>query len=121
VVSSQKVYRVGEVIADGDSDQVVANTLADLFDVKRAISKDRSAQLVGSMSGEDLRFLAEKRYESRFGAFVPERNPPIHPIQAVHMEQDTELTSRQTNPVSNAPPRPKHEKLSCNEFRKKVD
>jgi hypothetical protein len=120
-VSSQKIYRVGEVIADGDSDQVVANTLADLFDVKKAISKDRSAQLVGSMSGEDLRFLAEKRYESRFGAFVSGTNPPNHPTRTVHMEYDTNLTSRQTNPVSNAPPGPKHEKPSSNEFRKRTD
>jgi hypothetical protein len=120
-VSSQKIYKVGEVIADGDSDQVVANTLADLFDVRKAISKGRSAQLVGSMSGEDLRFLAEKRYESRFGAFVSEPNSPSHPTRTSHTEQETKLPSRQTNPVSNAPPRPKHEKPSPNEFRKRID
>jgi hypothetical protein len=120
-VSSQKIYRVGEVVADGDSDQVVANTLADIFDVRKAISKGRSAQLVGSMSGEDLRFLAEKRYESRFGAFVSEPNPPSHPIRTIHTEQETKLPSRQTNSVPNAPPRPKHEKPSSNEFRKRAD
>ncbi|KAJ5198201.1 uncharacterized protein N7498_007318 [Penicillium cinerascens] len=69
-VSTQKVYRVGEVVADGDSDQVVVNTLADLFDVKKALSLGNSAQLVGSMTEEALRHLTEKRYNSRFGAFI---------------------------------------------------
>lgn len=59
--SSQKVYKIGKVIADSNSDQVVANTLTDLFDVRKAISNDNSAQLLVSMTGEDLRFLAEKQ------------------------------------------------------------
>lgn len=67
-ISRQKVYRVGEVIADDDSDQVVVTTLADLFDVKTASSKGRSAQLVGSMTDDSLQHLTEKRYSSRFGA-----------------------------------------------------
>ena len=67
-VSNRKIYRIGEVIADGDSDQVVVNTLADLFDVERAVSKGNSAQLIGSMTEEALRHMAEKRYNSRFGA-----------------------------------------------------
>ncbi|KAH7406617.1 hypothetical protein DE146DRAFT_398656 [Phaeosphaeria sp. MPI-PUGE-AT-0046c] len=120
-VSSQKIYRVGEVTADGESDQVVVNTLADLFDVKKAVSKDRSAQLVGSMSGEDLRFLAEKRYGSRFGAMASEHNSPNHSARTTHTEQETRSTSHQANPASSAPPRPKQEKPSSNEFRKRVD
>ncbi|KAJ5111886.1 hypothetical protein NUU61_001516 [Penicillium alfredii] len=71
-VSTQKIYRVGELIADGDSDQVVVTTLADLFDVKKALSKDNSAQLVGSMTEEALHHLTEKRYGSRFGALARE-------------------------------------------------
>ncbi|KAJ6016358.1 hypothetical protein N7540_010949 [Penicillium herquei] len=67
-ISSRKEYRVGEVVADGDSDQVVVNTLADLFDVGKALSLGNSAQLVGSMTAESLRDLTEKRYNSRFGA-----------------------------------------------------
>ncbi|KAL3470045.1 hypothetical protein BJX99DRAFT_240158 [Aspergillus californicus] len=67
-ISSQKIFRVGEVVADGDSDQVVVTTLADLFDVKKALSKGNSAQLVGSMASGDLQHLVEKRYSSRFGA-----------------------------------------------------
>ena len=69
-ISTRKVYKVGEVVADGDSDQVVVNTLADLFDVKKALSLGNSAQLVGSMTEGALRHLAEKRYSSRFGAFT---------------------------------------------------
>ncbi|KAF9887226.1 hypothetical protein FE257_010480 [Aspergillus nanangensis] len=69
--SRQKIYRIGEVVADGDSDQVVVTTLADLFDIKKALSKGNSAQLVGSMTEEALRHLAEKRYSSRFGALAP--------------------------------------------------
>ncbi|KAH6621817.1 hypothetical protein C7974DRAFT_397189, partial [Boeremia exigua] len=118
--TSQKIYRVGEVVADGDSDQVVANTLADLFDVKKAISKDRSAQLVGCMSGEDLRFLAERRYQSRFGAFVPEPNVPVPPGQIVDTERETKSTPRQTSPSSHAQSRPKGEKPSPNEIRKRI-
>ncbi|KFZ16806.1 hypothetical protein V501_02064 [Pseudogymnoascus sp. VKM F-4519 (FW-2642)] len=67
-VSHQKIYRIGEVIADGESDQVVVTTLADLFDVKKAVSKGNSAQLIGSMTAESLRDLTDKRYSSRFGA-----------------------------------------------------
>ncbi|EED17217.1 conserved hypothetical protein [Talaromyces stipitatus ATCC 10500] len=69
-VSRQKIYRVGEVVADGESDQVVVTTLADLFDVKKASSKGNSAQLVGSMTPENLRHLTEERYKSRFGALA---------------------------------------------------
>jgi hypothetical protein len=68
-VSHQKIYRVGEVIADGDSDQVVVTTLADLFDVRKAISKSNSAQLVGSMTPESLHHVIDKRYNSRFATF----------------------------------------------------
>jgi hypothetical protein len=58
------------VIADGDSDQVVVTTLADLFDIKKAISRDHSAQLVGSIIEEALGQLVEKRYSSRFRALA---------------------------------------------------
>lgn len=120
-VSSQKIYKLGEVIADGNSDQVVANTLADMFDVKKAISKDNSAQLLGSMSGEDLRFLAEKRYESRFGAFAPESNPVNRPTRFVNTEEESKSTPNQTSPASHTQSRPKREKPSSNEIRKRTD
>lgn len=50
---------------EGDSDQVVVTTLADLFDIKKAYAKDNAAQLVGSMTSDDLRQIAEKGYSSR--------------------------------------------------------
>ena len=119
-VSSQKVYRLGEAIADGDSDQVVANTLADLFDVKRAISKDRSAQLIGSMSGEELRFLAEKRYESRFGAFAPETNSTTS-TPVVNTREETSSTPPLTGLAPHAQSRHPSERPSSNEIRKRMN
>ncbi|KAJ5337479.1 uncharacterized protein N7506_005501 [Penicillium brevicompactum] len=114
-VSSRKVYRIGEVIADGDSDQVVVTTLADLFDIKKALFKDNSAQLVGSMTEDALRHLTEKRYSSRFGAFNPveaasTRSPPViettkgshaFPSLTPHEEQLSRLTKRHSRPSSN--------------------
>lgn len=64
----RKVYTVGEVIADDDADQMVVTTLADLFDVRKVLSKSRSAQLVGSMTDETLQRVSKDRYSSRFGA-----------------------------------------------------
>lgn len=81
-VSRQKIYSVKEAIADGDSDQLVVTTLADLFDVKKAQSKGRSAQLVGSMTDETLQQLSKDRYSSRFGTFVNSDSDAVtsHPI-----------------------------------------
>jgi len=59
-LSRQEIYKVGEAIADGDSDQVVVTTLADLFDVGKAVSKDSSAQLLGFMSPDDLRHVISR-------------------------------------------------------------
>lgn len=66
-VSNQKIHIIGEVIAEGDSDHVVVTTLADIFNVGRTTSKNRSALLVGSMSDETLVKLSSDRYSSRFG------------------------------------------------------
>lgn len=68
-VSRQKLFRIGEVVAEGDSDQVVVTTLADLFDIGKASSNDHWAQLIGSMTGESLLHLTENRHSSRFGAY----------------------------------------------------
>ncbi|KAF5235105.1 hypothetical protein FANTH_11826 [Fusarium anthophilum] len=67
-VAHQKVYTVGEMIADGNSDQVVITTLADLFNVKKASSTNRSAQWIGSLSDDTARQVSKDRYSSRFGA-----------------------------------------------------
>lgn len=69
-VAHQKVYCVGEIVADGDSDQVVITTLADLFDIRKATSTNRSAQWIGSLSDETARQVSADRYSSRFGASV---------------------------------------------------
>ena len=118
-VSRQKVYRIGEVVADDNSDQVVVTTLADLFDIKKALSKGNSAQLVGSMTGDELRLLAEKRYCSRFGALVDNSDPAAAstttqssvsevqksqhdpPSHATYHEQSPGSRTRQTRPGAN--------------------
>lgn len=118
--SSQKVYTVGEAIADTDSDQVVANTLAELFDVRRAVSKNRSAQLVGSMSGAELRYLTEKRYESRFGSFAPENITTTSSTPIVNTEEGTSSSPLLSDVLSQPQSRPVNERPSPNEIRKRI-
>lgn len=71
-VSEQKIHIIEEAIADDYSDQLVVTTVADLFNVKKAVSTKHSAQLVGSLTPENFRDLTEKRYDSRYGAVVPD-------------------------------------------------
>ncbi|KAK3669241.1 hypothetical protein LTR78_010876 [Recurvomyces mirabilis] len=120
--SRQKVYKVGEAIADGDSGQVLVTTMADLFDVGKAVSKDNSAQLLGFMSPDDLRHVVDKRYGSRFGATADHSVSEVgftnaksvvevsgtepSPAQAVNVEQRTAHSPKQT-------------KASPNEIRKR--
>lgn len=66
-VSHQKIHMVGEVVAEDDTDQVVVTTLADLFEVRKVWAKNRSAQLVGSMTDDTLQKMSTDRYNSRFG------------------------------------------------------
>ncbi|KAB8279175.1 hypothetical protein BDV30DRAFT_72364 [Aspergillus minisclerotigenes] len=115
-VSRQKIYRVGEAVADGDSDQVVVTTLADLFDVKKALSTGNSAQLVGSMTDDALCHLADKRYGSRFGvsahptgatttksppAFETRRSKHSFPPQSGNDERFSKLETRRSEPSPN--------------------
>ncbi|KAK3669798.1 hypothetical protein LTR78_010315 [Recurvomyces mirabilis] len=115
-ISRQRVYKVGEAVADGDSDQVLVTTMADLFDIGKAVSRENSAQLLGFMSSDDLRHIVHKRYASRFGTVasqsifevgstgahsfvkVPKTEPLAH---AMKFEQDAELVTRQHKPSSN--------------------
>jgi hypothetical protein len=117
--SHEKIYRIGEVIADGNSDQVVVTTLADLFDIKKAHSKDKSAQLVGSMTDGNLQHLTEKRYDSRFGGLASSSDSAkinitgsstagkLHKDQQYFSplnrdgEQATKLKTRQSRPSPN--------------------
>jgi len=66
-IQQRKIHVIGEVIADDDNDQVVITTLADLFDVKKVLAKNRTTQLVGSMSDQTAQKMSEGRYSSRFG------------------------------------------------------
>ena len=120
-VSSQKIYRIGEVIADGDSDQVVVTTLADLFDVKKALSRGTSAQLVGSMSDTTLRHITEKRYSSRFGAVVQNPGPAQTNINSsasvVETNEDQEASPKAEKLVE---PIISHRSSLPNEVRKRV-
>ncbi len=74
-VTSQKIHIIREVVADGDSDHVVVTTLADLFNVGKTTSKNRSALLVGSMSDDALVQISHYRYNSRFGAMASSSQP----------------------------------------------
>lgn len=124
-VSRQKIYRIGEVIADGDSDQVVVTTLADLFDIKKARSQGNSAQLVGSMTEEALRHLTEKRYNSRFGALALESDPAeadsssspsvVETQKSAHAFPPQTGRHNEKSPGLNA----RHERPSSNEMRKR--
>ncbi|KAJ5474094.1 hypothetical protein N7475_003660 [Penicillium sp. IBT 31633x] len=123
--SCQKIYRIGEVIADGDSDQVVVTTLADLFDIKKAISRDSSAQLVGSMTESALGHLVEKRYSSRFGTLARDFDPAEAGSTSSPSVFETQKSSQafpaQTGRHEHSPgPKSKHDRPSSNEMRKRV-
>ncbi|KAL4877046.1 hypothetical protein BJY04DRAFT_199159 [Aspergillus karnatakaensis] len=124
-VSNQKIFKVGEVVADGESDQVVVTTLADLFDVRKALSTGNSAQLVGSMTAGDLQHLVEKRYSSRFGAL---NSGPGHTTAGAPQPQFVNEVRRTTNTFSprisseeqSPVPSTKPSTPSPNEVRKRV-
>jgi hypothetical protein len=123
--SCQKIYRIGEVIADGDSDQVVVTTLADLFDIKKAISRDNSAQLVGSMTEEALNHMVEKRYSSRFGAlahnFDPAEVGSASSPSVLETQSNAQAIPARTGHRGHSPgPTTRHNRPSSNEMRKRV-
>ncbi|KAL4934235.1 uncharacterized protein BDV17DRAFT_248728 [Aspergillus undulatus] len=124
-VSNQKIFKIGEVVADGESDQVVVTTLADLFDVEKALSKGNSAQLVGSMASGDLYHLVEKRYNSRFGALTSgsdlTRPSAANPQFVYDTRQRTHAVSSRTGFDEQSPgPSSKSSTPSPNEMRKRV-
>ena len=124
-VARRKIYRIGEVIADGDSDQVVVTTLADLFDIKTAVSKGSSAQLVGSMTDDTLRNLTDKRYSSRFGALARDSDPPAaantKPPSDLKPQRSSHTFSPQTDDDEQSPgPKTSRNRPSPNEMRKRV-
>lgn len=72
-ISCARIHQVGEDFAEDNSDQVVVTTLADLFDVKRAVSRGHSAQLVATLTPENFETVVESRYSRRFAA-LPDRS-----------------------------------------------
>ncbi|KAI7970462.1 hypothetical protein EIK77_006307 [Talaromyces pinophilus] len=124
-ISRRKIYRVGEVIADGESDQVVVTTLADLFDVRKALSKGNSAQLVGSMTPEDLRHVTTERYRSRFGSSVSTfdrvktDSSNLLPVHENESRKSGVYNPSDHGEQSAASPT-KHRKPSSNEIRKRA-
>lgn len=66
-ISYQKTQRIGEAVSEDNSDQVVVTSSADIFDVKIALSKSRSAQLVATVTPENFNYMIDRRYNSRLG------------------------------------------------------
>ncbi|KAM0547828.1 hypothetical protein ACHAPJ_010174 [Fusarium lateritium] len=123
LVANQKVYTVGELVADGDSDQVVITSLADLFDVRKASATNRSAQWVGYLSDETARQMSKDRYSSRFGAVVSSRDGDgINPMPTASNIRD--LNSGPTQRAEKAGQLGAHEVVqrrpSPNEVRKRA-
>ncbi|KAH7308613.1 hypothetical protein B0I35DRAFT_98974 [Stachybotrys elegans] len=111
-VANQKVHTVGEAVAEEDSDQMVVTTLADLFDVRKASSRGRSAQLIGSMDDETLRQISGDRYGSRFGALV--ENSSSEPVKTFVRRRPDKATEHRGLEEKNTKPYPP------NEFRKRA-
>lgn len=123
-VSHQKIYRIGEVVAEDDSDQVVVTTLADLFDIKKAMSKGNAAQLVGSMTEGALRHLADKRYNNRFGVPVSNSYPVEAGISSSPSVSETQRSRSafppQTGDYEQSPgPKTRRTRAFPNEMRKR--
>ncbi|CCF33627.1 hypothetical protein CH063_05783 [Colletotrichum higginsianum] len=90
-VTRQKCHTIGEAIADGDSDQVLVTTFADLFNIGKAESRGKSAQLIGSMRDETLQRISDGRYGSRFGALPStEASAPLlqSPVEVQRTKED---------------------------------
>ncbi|KAL4922952.1 uncharacterized protein BDV17DRAFT_38524 [Aspergillus undulatus] len=93
-VPPQKIFQVVEEDSDGDSDQVVVTTLADLFDVEKALSTGKLAQFRCSME-RDIQQLATKRFENRF-----------RPVVNTSGTSEGSNTSPRSSHVSSPPGRP---------------
>ncbi|KAG4255573.1 hypothetical protein BFJ72_g14907 [Fusarium proliferatum] len=122
-VANQKVYTVGEMIADGDSDQVVITTLADLFNVKKASSTNRSAQWIGSLSDDTARQVSKDRYSSRFGAVAADGagdGISTMPSTSNTREVNSSLARRPGKTGQPVAPEAVHRRPSANEIRKRA-
>jgi recombinational DNA repair protein RecR len=123
-VYHQKIHTIGEAIAEDNSDQVVVTTLADLFDVKKALSKGHSAQLVATLTPENFDRVVDKRYSSRFGVSV-DHSAPSRVGSTISTGLEHSRDNRQyVPPATNADGQPpsseaRRDKPSPNEVRKR--
>ncbi|RBA11819.1 hypothetical protein FPRO05_14207 [Fusarium proliferatum] len=62
-----QVFRVGKIMADDNSDQVVLATKAGVFEVEEASATNKVAQLIASTTDMTAQRLSTDRYTSRFG------------------------------------------------------
>lgn len=123
-VSRQKIHRIGEAVAEDESDQVVVTTLADLFDVRKALSRGHSAQLVATLTPENFDLVIEKRYNSRFGA-VPDSS--VHtqvasatsPVASDSQGRKQHAPSGSVKDAQSLGPEARRERPSPNEMRKR--
>jgi hypothetical protein len=127
-ISRQKVFKVGEVVVEDNSDNLVINTAADLFDVTKAFSRNNSALVVSSTSEAGLRLLVERHHNSRFAATeqrveLPTTNistpPSASGAQRGKNSTTSEVQEEQT-PRSGASTKTRQQKPSPNEIRKRV-
>ncbi|KXX73059.1 hypothetical protein MMYC01_210529 [Madurella mycetomatis] len=122
-VHHRKIHTVGEVVADDDTDQVVVTTLADLFDVRKVLAKNRSAQLVGSMTDETVQKVSGDRYNSRFGAVagIFGHAQTDTTTSSSHFGIQEESTRRQDPMTKQRQPRaePRQNRPSPNQVRKR--
>merc|ERR1712093_803552 len=96
-VSTQKIHIIGDVIADGDCDQVVVTALADLFHVGTVKAQGRSMQMVGSMPADTIREMSKDRYGSRFGSL--DGKLAIAQLAADAVPPSTLVTTKKESPV----------------------
>ncbi|CRK15944.1 hypothetical protein BN1723_010853 [Verticillium longisporum] len=91
-----------------------------VFDVKKALSKGMSAQLIGSMTDESLRQMSQDRYRSRFGSSARTENDVSTSDTIVdnsgthgHLSHQVALDSRRRKPDVRA-------RAGPNEMRKRT-
>lgn len=111
-VTSQKIHIIGEAVADGESDHMVVTTLADIFNVGKTMSTNRSSLLVGSMSDDALVQLSHDRY-SRFGTLTTTNHTSLGRTVAIgpetvntgssigHQQRKAHQTEQRNPPSSN--------------------
>lgn len=92
----QNISGTRETTANKHSDQAVVTTLGHLFNIKKTLSQNDSAQVIGSMTEEALRDLAGKRYSSRFGSFSHDSSP----VEACSTSSPSVVKSRPRKSIS---------------------